>query len=85
MADKLLTIIMPIYNQPILVIRALDSIPVRDDIEVICIDDCSTDNTFEVLQEYVKHSSLDITLLRNEHNSGIGFTTNRGIDLAQGK
>ena len=80
-----MTIIMPIYNQPSLVVRALDSVPVRSDIEVICIDDCSTDNTYEVLQDYVKNTQLDITLLQNEKNSGIGFTTNRGIDLAKGK
>lgn len=83
--NKILSIIMPIYNQPILVVKALNSIPVRDDIEVICIDDCSTDTTYNVLEEYVKNSNLDIILLRNEVNSGIGFTTNRGIDLAKGK
>lgn len=83
--DKILSIIMPIYNQPELVVRALDSIPVRDDIEVICIDDCSTDNTYSVLQNYVNNSTLDIKLLHNDKNRGIGFTTNRGIDLAQGK
>lgn len=82
---KILTIIMPIYNQPKLVVRALNSIPIRDDVEVICIDDYSTDSTYDVLKDYVKQSKLDIVLLRNDKNSGIGFTTNRGIDLASGK
>lgn len=85
MRNKILTIIIPIYNQPELVVRALDSIPKREDIEVICIDDCSTDNTYEILQDYVEKSSLDIVLLRNEENSGIAVTTNKGIDLARGR
>lgn len=83
--DKILSIIMPIYNQPVLVIRALDSIPRRDDIEIICIDDMSSDNTYDILKEYKKNSSLDIILLRNEVNSGIAFTTNKGLDIAKGK
>ena len=47
--DKLLTIIIPVYNQETLVIRALESVPKRDDIEVIVIDDGSTDNTWNNL------------------------------------
>lgn len=82
---KILSIIVPVYNQPKLVVRALDSIPVRDDIEVICIDDCSTDNTYSVLQDYVSTSKLNITLLHNEFNRGVGYTTNRGYDIASGK
>ena len=83
--DKILSIIMPIYNQPELVVRALDSIPVRDDIEVICIDDCSTDNTYDILKNYKNNSKLNLILLRNDKNSGIAFTTNKGLDIASGK
>ena len=38
------SIIMPVYNYPG-VVKALDSIPRRKDIEVLAVDDCSTDGT----------------------------------------
>ena len=43
--DKLVTVIIPVYNQEELVIKALESIPKRNDIEIIVIDDGSTDKT----------------------------------------
>ena len=46
-----ISIIIPVYNQEELVIRALDSIPKqRDDIEVMVIDDGSTDDRLKNLQ-----------------------------------
>jgi glycosyltransferase involved in cell wall biosynthesis len=39
------SVIIPVYNQEVLVLKALDSIPTRDDIEIIVIDDGSTDDT----------------------------------------
>jgi glycosyltransferase involved in cell wall biosynthesis len=81
-----LSILLPVYNQQELVIRALESLPIRDDIEVIVIDDCSTDDTFRNLVKYKKdHQNLNITLLRNEVNLGIGLTKNRGYDIATGE
>ena len=44
------SIIMAVYNQPELVVRALDSVPRRNDIELIIIDDGSTDTSYEVLK-----------------------------------
>ena len=42
-----LSVIIPAYNQEQLVLQAIDSIPERNDIEIIVIDDCSFDDTFE--------------------------------------
>lgn len=85
--DKLLTIIIPVYNQQELVIRALESIPNRDDIEIIVIDDSSTDNTWNNLLEYRnKHiEDKNIILLYNEKNKGVGYTVNKGYDNATGE
>ena len=80
-----LSIIIPVYNQEHLVFRALDSIPVREDIEVICIDDCSTDNTYALLREYANSSVNKFVLLHNEENKGVGYTTNKGYDIANGE
>lgn len=85
--DKLLTVICPVYNQEKLVIRALESIPERNDIEIIVIDDGSTDNTWNMLLKYrnANIDKKDITLLYNETNKGVGYTVNRGYDIAKGK
>lgn len=77
-----LTVIIPVYNRPERVIKALDSIPARDDIEVIVVDDCSTDNTLEVLKAY---NRIPITILQNEVNSGPGIARNKGMDTAKGR
>jgi len=77
-----LTVIIPVYNRPTRVIKALDSIPAREDIETIVVDDCSTDNTLEVLKAY---NRIPITILQNEVNSGPGIARNKGMDAAQGR
>lgn len=55
------------------------------DFEVIIVDDCSTDGSFEKLQEYVKGRSLPVTLLQSEKNSGPGNARNMGLDVAKGE
>lgn len=77
------SIIIPTYNQEELIVRALDSIPDRDDIEVIVIDDCSTDKTLEVVKKYNKIKNLKI--FHNDKNLGSGLSRNVGFDNAEGK
>ena len=48
------SVIIPCYNQQDLVTKAIDSIPKRDDIEIIVIDDGSLDYTWDNLLEYRK-------------------------------
>lgn len=83
---KILTIMIPVYNQEELVIRALDSIPIRDDIEVLIIDDGSTDKTLENCKKWKdKHINLDVRIIENGENKGLGFTKNVGFDNALGE
>ena len=82
---KTLSIIITVYNQQNLVLRCLDSIPVRDDIEVIVVDDGSTDNTWNNLLKYQEKSQLDLALLYNDVNKGVASAINKGIDNAGGK
>lgn len=81
------TVICPVYNQEELVIRAIDSIPKRDDIEIIVIDDGSEDGTMEKLIQYRDKNSdlLNLILLYNDTNKGVAYTINRGYDLAIGE
>lgn len=76
---------MPLYNQERLFKIGLDSIPKRDDIEIIVIDDCSTDNSLKEVRKYKKETGKNITILHNERNRGIGYSVNRGLDIAKGE
>ena len=80
------TVIIPVYNQQELVIKALESVPKRDDIETIVIDDGSTDKTYQSVLNYIFHNEdRDILLLQNEENKGVAYTINRGYKLAHGE
>lgn len=71
MTTPLLSILIPTYNQEELAIRALDSIPRREDIEVIVSDDCSTDCTWDNVRRFAdQHPGMNIKLFRNEQNLG---------------
>ena len=86
MNDILVTIVIPVWNQETLVLRALDSIPSRDDIEVIVIDDGSTDGTWQNLLHYRDTTDLtNLVLLYNKENLGVAYTVNKGYDNARGK
>jgi len=82
-----ISVIIPCYNQQDLAIKAIDSIPKRNDIEIMVIDDGSTDNTWNNLLEYRnKHPELlNLILLYNEENKGVAYTVNKGYDLANGE
>lgn len=82
------SVIIPCYNAASTIERALDSLTLQafSDWEVICIDDCSKDNTADVIKSYSdKHKEALITLLRNEKNSGPGVSRNNGIAIAKGE
>lgn len=79
------SICIPCYNEEELVVKCLDSIPERDDVEIIVTEDCSTDNTYQVLQQYVKdHPNKIIKLFHNEENMGHGYSVNVCQDNATG-
>ena len=81
----LLTIIVPAYNEQDRITTALDSIPRRDDIEVLIIDDGSTDDTYKVCKNYAKnHKDMNIRIIRLKKNKGLGNAKNVGYDNAKG-
>lgn len=55
-------------------------------IELIILDDCSTDNSRQVISEIVKEFNLDARLVFNETNSGnVSFQWQKAVDLARGE
>lgn len=77
------TVVIPVYNQEKRIKRAIESIPNREDIEIIVIDDASTDNTKETVRAYLDNKN--IKLIENSENKGVGYTVNRGYDAALGE
>jgi glycosyltransferase involved in cell wall biosynthesis len=83
--NKKVSVIIPCYNVEAYVEVALLSIihQTYKNLEIICIDDCSTDNTFDILSRIAKSDSR-IVLLRNEQNLKLIKTLNKAIGLATG-
>ena len=79
------SIIVPVYNQENLLFRALDSVPKRDDVEIVVVDDGSIDRTWERLQAYMAKSGKHIKAYRNETNRGVGYARNIALDHAVGE
>ena len=80
------SIILPIYNVQDYLEKCLNSLTNQtlEDIEIICINDCSTDNSLKILEEFaIKDSRIIITNLIE--NKGQGYARNIGIELAKGE
>lgn len=81
-----ISVIIPVYNREKLIKNALNSVlkqTIADKIEIICVDDGSTDNTVEVIKNYQKkHENI---FLYQQENSGPGVARNLGIDKANGE
>ena len=81
-----LSILIPAYNAAKTIAKALDSIPRREDIEVIVYDDGSTDGTTEAVLKYeASKPGLYSTILRNEENHGVAHAVNQLIEHAAGE
>lgn len=81
------SVIIPVYNQENLIIKAIESIPKRKDIETIVIDDYSTDKTWRKIVDYRLENEdyINLRILQNKENKGVGHTVNRGYDEAKGE
>lgn len=84
--DPLVSVIMPAYNAAAYIEEAIRSVLSQtvQDLELIVIDDCSPDDCHVIAGELARHDSR-VIVLRNEVNSGVAVTRNRGIDLARGE
>lgn len=76
------SLIMTVYNGAEFIRNALDSIPVRSDIEIIFVDDGSTDNTLEIMKEYDR---IFTKTLKNDENMGIGCSRHKALEYVDGE
>lgn len=82
---KKISVIIPIYNTEYFLSKCLNSVinQTLKNIEIICINDGSTDNSSKILEKYNKLD--DRLIIINQKNEGSGFARNKGIDISKGK
>lgn len=82
MEKFLYSVIIPHYNCANLLHRLLESIPKRDDIQIIIIDDCSSSEQQLLLK---KINRKNVFLVINDIKTNAGCSRNKGISIAKGK
>lgn len=80
----MISVIIPSYNRAKTIGRSIESVlnQTYKEIEVIIVDDCSTDDTREIVEGYEDER---IKYVRNEKNLGACQSRNKGIRFAQGE
>lgn len=81
--DPLVSVIIPTYNREKLIIRSVESVlnQTYENLELIVVDDCSNDNTVDILTSV---TDSRIRIVKLEKNSGACVARNRGIMEANG-
>lgn len=82
-----ISVIVPVYNVEQYLKRCLDSIinQTFEDYEIICVNDCSPDNSQVILDEYAQKYPDLVKVLVNEKNLGLGKTREHGLSVAEGE
>lgn len=85
MGKDLISIIMPSYNTANYISESINSVirQTYKNWELIIVDDCSTDNTDEIVNKFLKDER--IKYLKNEKNSGAAISRNKALREAKGR
>lgn len=80
-----LSIIIPVYNASRYLAECLESVTAQtfQDIEIICINDGSTDDSLEILKEFQRRDAR-IKII-NQKNQGVSVARNAGLEIGTGK
>lgn len=80
------SVIIPVYNVEPYLRQCLESVASQTlhDIEVVCVNDCTPDNSQAILDEYAAKDNR-FTLLRHERNKGLPGARNTGLKAARGQ
>lgn len=83
--EPLISIIVPIYNVELYIDACMDSIKQQtyENLEIIIVEDCSTDSSRQVLQNHL--TDKRIKFIQHEKNGGLSAARNTGIQAATGE
>ncbi|MBR2526676.1 glycosyltransferase family 2 protein [bacterium] len=81
-----LSIVLPVYNVEKYLKETLNCLVNQtfSDIEIICINDCSKDNSRSILTDFASKDKR-VKIIDNEQNSGAAVSRNKGLDIATGE
>ena len=81
-----ISVIVPVYNVEPYITDCLNSIIHQSfqDIEIICVDDCGSDNSMDIVEKFAQNDSR-IKILKHNENRGQSAARNTGIKIATGK
>lgn len=83
--DKLVSIIVPVYNAEEFLAKCLDSLLAQSysPIEIILVNDGSTDNSLDICNDYaLKHKNIQVI---NQENKGVSVARNNALDVVKGE
>ena len=85
-SNPLVSILLPVFNAERYLHASLTSTLTQNytNIEVICVDDGSTDSSLKILKTFAK-SDKRVKVYANKKNSGIGYTANKALSHAKGE
>lgn len=84
MIEPIVSVIMPTYNNAQYIEKAIESVLIQNvQLELIIINDCSTDSTENIIQKYLKLPN--IKYIRNSINLGVAKSRNIGVSIAKGR
>ncbi len=80
------SVIVPVYNVETYLKKSMDCLLNQTlyDLEFICIDDCSCDNSLDILREYETKDSR-FKIISCSENQGAAVARNKGLEIAQGE
>ncbi len=83
-----ITVVITLFNYSKYIKECLDSVANSDieslpaNIEVLVVDDCSTDNSATIVEDYLEKSDLPICLIKKWFNTGLADARNVGLEIA---
>ena len=85
MNEKLVSIVVPVYNSEKTIERCLKSIlqNTYKNIEIIIVDDFSSDNSYLICKK-LSHQFHNIKIYQNDKNKGVSYTRNIGLSHCRG-
>ncbi|MBV6821018.1 glycosyltransferase [Rahnella sp. PD12R] len=84
----IVSVLIPVFNSGKYINKALLSVTSQtySDIEIIIVDDCSTDSSWSLVNDFfVQHPNFCHKIIKNDKNEGVSFTRNRLVGNASGE
>lgn len=85
-----LSVIVPVYNVAQYLEECLDSLfeQTLNNIEIIFIEDCSTDRSLEILERYIREhpvTNKTVRIIKHDENKGVAYSREEGVKSAKGE